>query len=214
MHPPKPSRRLALPRHPDPEPATLNAELLAMLRRRATPALARWLIGKTLARRLPDGAVSRHIIIETEAYHGEADLACHASKGRTPRTEVMYRAGGVWYVYLCYGMHEMLNLVTGPDNFPAAILIRALRGIAGPAPRDITGPGRLTKALAITRVLNGADACGPGPAAQLWVEETPAAALRRANVFKSKIRATPRIGVAYAGPVWSQKPWRFVIEDI
>ena len=206
MHPPKPSRRR------NTEHGTLNSELRATLQRRATPALARWLIGKTLARRLPDGSVSRHIITETEAYHGEADLACHASKGRTPRTGVMYRAGGVWYVYLCYGVHEMLNLVTGPENFPAAILIRALRDITTPVPRDITGPGRLTKALAITRALNGADACDSGAAAQLWIEQTPAPALRRAGVFKNRIRAVPRVGVAYAGPVWSQKPWRFIIE--
>jgi len=182
------------------------------LRRRNTPALARWLIGKTLARRQPDGSVTRHIITETEAYHTEADLACHAAKGRTPRTEVMYRAGGIWYVYLCYGVHEMLNLVTGPENHPAAILIRAVRDGASPAVRDITGPGRVTKTLAITRALNGATACDASSTAQLWLEETPADELRRAGVFKTRIRATPRIGIAYAGPVWSKKRWRFVAE--
>lgn len=173
------------------------------LQRKNTVALARWLIGKTLARRFSDGAVRRAIITETEAYHGENDLACHAAKGRTARTGVMYRAGGVWYVYLCYGMHEMLNLVTGPEDFPAAILIRAVRGI--------DGPGRLTKALSITRALNGASACDTGSGAQLWLEETPLAERRRACVLKNKIHITPRIGVGYAGPVWSIKPWRFVI---
>jgi len=181
-------------------PPTSSAIPDAALRRRATPALARWLIGKTLVRRLPDGAVTRHIITETEAYHGEADLACHAAKGRTARTGVMYRAGGVWYVYLCYGVHEMLNLVTGPENFPAAILIRAVH--------DITGPGRLTKALRITRALNGASACDDSSG--LWLEETPA----RLAKLAPKIIATPRIGIAYAGPVWSQKPWRFVMQPV
>ena len=187
------------------EPKPFETKLRATLRRRATPALARWLIGKTLARRFADGTVSRHIITETEAYHTEADLACHAAKGRTPRTEVMYRAGGVWYVYLCYGVHEMLNLVTGPENFPAAILIRAVGGI--------TGPGRLTKALRVTRALNATSACDSGAGAQLWLEETPAADLRRAGVSKSKIQVTPRVGIDYAGPVWSRKQWRFVLSN-
>jgi DNA-3-methyladenine glycosylase len=180
------------------------AEVLSntALRRKNTVALARWLIGKTLARRFPDGSVRRHIITETEAYHGETDLACHAAKGRTARTDVMYRAGGIWYIYLCYGVHEMLNLVTGPENFPSAILIRSVHGI--------TGPGRLTKTLAITRALNGASACETGAHAQLWLEETPPPARRRAGVFTKQIQTTPRIGIAYAGPIWSAKPWRFV----
>ena len=176
----------------------------AALRRGNTVALARWLIGKTLARRLPGGAVRRAIITETEAYHGETDLACHASRGRTARTAVMYRAGGVWYVYLCYGVHELLNLVTGPENFPAAVLIRGVRGISG--------PGRLTKALSITRALNGASACnasegGPG----LWLETTPRRELRRASAIRKNVLATPRVGVGYAGAVWGAKPWRFVL---
>ncbi len=173
------------------------------LQRKNTIALARWLIGKTLARRLPDGSVRRHIITETEAYHGESDLACHASKGRTARTEVLYRAGGVWYVYLCYGIHEMLNLVAGPAGSPAAILIRGVK--------DISGPGRVTKALSINRALNGASACDE--ASGLWLEETPPAERHRACVSKKHIRTTPRIGIDYAGPVWSAKPWRFVVEE-
>ncbi|AWI08865.1 3-methyladenine DNA glycosylase [Ereboglobus luteus] len=165
------------------------------LRCKNTVALARRLIGKTLARRLPGGETQRAIITETEAYHGETDLACHASKGRTARTDVMYRAGGVWYVYLCYGVHEMLNLVTGPEDFPSAILIRAAGGV--------TGPGRLTKALKINRALNGASACDP--AGGLWIEDAP-------GVPKKQILITPRIGIDYAGPVWSAKPWRFVLK--
>ena len=133
-----------------------------------------------------------HIITEVEAYDGEKDLACHASKGRTKRTEVMYRAGGIWYVYLCYGMHEMLNLVTGPADYPAAILIRGVSGISG--------PGRLTKNLQIDRRLNGQPAAPPSG---LHLEDTGLGVPRRS------IKAGPRVGVNYAGPVWAAKLWRF-----
>ncbi|MDF3059531.1 MAG: DNA-3-methyladenine glycosylase [Rariglobus sp.] len=157
-----------------------------------TVALARWLLGKVLATTGPDGLTRRVRICEVEAYHGESDIACHASKGRTQRTEVMYAAGGVWYVYLCYGVHEMLNLVTGPAGQPSAILIRGVEGIEG--------PGRLTRALGIDRRFNFRPA---EPATGLWLEDDGWVVPRRA------ITATPRIGVAYAGPVWAAKPWRF-----
>ncbi len=160
-----------------------------------TVALARGLVGKVLARQRPGGRVERHRITEVEAYDGESDLACHASKGRTPRTEVLYRPGGVWYVYLCYGIHEMVNLVTGPAGYPAAVLIRGVEGISG--------PGRLTKQLAIGRQLNGVAATR---ASGLWIEDdgfvVPAGALRTG----------PRIGVDYAGAEWAGKPWRFWME--
>jgi DNA-3-methyladenine glycosylase len=91
-----------------------------------TLAMARWLLGKALVRSTKNGRESL-LINEVEAYHGESDLACHASKGRTKRTEVLYQTGGIWYVYLCYGIHEMLNLVVGPPGHPAAILIRGGR---------------------------------------------------------------------------------------
>jgi DNA-3-methyladenine glycosylase len=162
-----------------------------------TVAIARALLGKFLVRRLDDGSSEACMINEVEAYCGEEDLACHAAKGRTKRTEVMYSGAGVWYVYLCYGVHEMLNLVTGPKDRPAAVLIR---GVAG-----ISGPGRVTRALRITRALNGASAAA-AQSSGLWIEDRGIAVSRR------HIRATPRIGVAYAGPLWSQKPWRFVLE--
>src|SRR5690349_4356733 len=117
-----------------------------LLQSKKTVALARWLLGKHLVRRLPDGRVDGRMIVETEAYHGESDQACHARAGRTGRTDVMYGPGGVWYVYLCYGIHEMLNLVVGPADWPAAILIRGVEGAVG--------PGRVTKTLAIDRKLN------------------------------------------------------------
>jgi DNA-3-methyladenine glycosylase len=146
-------------------------------------------------RRLPGGRTEARLITEVEAYHGEGDLACHARAGLTPRTAVMYAAGGRWYVYLCYGVHEMLNLVSGPRGWPAAVLIRSVDGIAG--------PGRLTKALGIGRRLNGAKAAR---ASGLWIED------RGVRVPRRLLQASPRIGVAYAGPVWSKVPWRFTFD--
>ncbi len=165
------------------------------LQTHSTAAVAKKLLGKLLVRKWPDGRISRHRITEVEAYHGETDLACHASKGRTKRTDVLYRAGGVWYVYLCYGIHEMLNIVTGPAERPSAVLIRGVEGIIG--------PGRVTKQLAIDRALNGAPATR---SSGLWLEDDGFVVPRGA------LQITPRIGVDYAGPIWSLKPWRFVIE--
>jgi DNA-3-methyladenine glycosylase len=160
-----------------------------------TVAVARSLLGKFLVRSTSRGEVAR-MIVEVEAYDGERDRACHARHGRTVRNAVMYGPGGVWYVYLCYGMHEMLNLVTGPPGYPAAVLIRGIEGARG--------PGRLTQALAIDRRLNGS-ACAPESG--LWIED------RGVRLPRSAIQTTPRIGVDYAGPVWAKKPWRFVLAD-
>jgi DNA-3-methyladenine glycosylase len=162
---------------------------------RSTVSHARSLLGKFLVRRCDDGSGDAQMITEVEAYDGPDDLACHASKGRTPRTDIMFAPAGVWYVYLCYGVHEMLNLVTGPRDYPAAVLIRGLE--------KVSGPGRLTKAMQITRALNGAPAA---PASGLWIEDRGVVIPRRA------VQATPRVGVAYAGPVWAARPWRFVLE--
>ena len=159
-----------------------------------TVEIARNLIGKVLVRGGSGRPVTRHVIVETEAYHSEQDLACHASKGRTMRTDVLYRTGGIWYVYLCYGIHEMLNLVAGPEGSPAAVLIRGLH--------DVIGPGRLTKALAIGRSLNGLPA---EPQTGLWLEDAGI------DIPDKEVEATPRIGVDYAGEVWAAKPWRFVV---
>jgi DNA-3-methyladenine glycosylase len=158
--------------------------------------LAQSLLGKYLVVRRPDARIEAHLITEVEAYEGESDLACHARAGRTRRTEVLYAAGGVWYVYLCYGIHEMLNLVVGPRDWPAAILIRGVDGISG--------PGRVTKILGIKRSLNGVKAKRP---AGLWLED------HGVVIPPEQIQATPRIGVDYAGE-WAKKPWRFVIRDI
>lgn len=165
----------------------------AHLRQNRAVSLARWLLGKHLVRRFPDGRVDARMIVETEAYNGESDQACHARAGRTRRTEPLYAAGGIWYVYLCYGIHEMLNLVVGPEHWPAALLIRGVEGAIG--------PGRVTKALAIDRSLNALPALDP--ATGLWLED------RGVRVPAKLVTATPRIGVDYAGPIWSQKDWRF-----
>lgn len=163
---------------------------------RGAVGCARWLLGKYLVRQRSPGEVEARLVTEVEAYDGEQDLACHARAGRTARTEVLYAAGGVWYVYLCYGIHEMLNLVVGPADWPAAVLIR---GVAG-----LRGPGRLTKQLGIDRRLNRAPAV---PASGLWLED------RGVVVPRGAVTATPRVGVDYAGEIWARKPWRFVISD-
>ncbi len=167
-----------------------------VLQRKKTVALARWLLGKHLVRRFADGREEARLITETEAYHGEHDRACHARVGRTARTAVMYAPGGVWYVYLCYGIHEMLNLVVGPVNWPAAVLIRGVEGAIG--------PGRVTKALQIDRSLNTLAATTD--AGGLWVED------RGVRVPPALVTRTPRIGVDYAGAFWAGRLWRFTFD--
>jgi DNA-3-methyladenine glycosylase len=146
--------------------------------------------------------------VETEAYDGEADLACHACRGKTARNRIMYEPGGVWYVYLVYGFHYMLNIVTGEKDYPAAVLIRGIEGAIG--------PGRTTKALNADLRFNGKSA---DKKTGLWIEEPGAGAEKKAEsgtagkeeIRKQKIRRAPRIGVAYAG-VWAKKPYRFILE--
>lgn len=146
------------------------------------------LVGKIVVRRFDDGSLQRYRITETEAYRGEEDLACHASKGRTARTEVMYHRGGKVYVYLIYGIYWMLNFVTSQENYPAAVLIRSLEGIGG--------PGRVGKALQLNRSFYGEDLTLSN---RIWVED---------DGFKPVIVANARIGVDYAGE-WALKKWRF-----
>lgn len=160
---------------------------------RDTVAHARGLLGQWLVVRDPLGATRSAQIVETEAYDGPLDRACHAAKGRTARTETMFGPSGHWYVYLCYGLHEMLNLVTGPIDYPAAVLIR---GVAG-----VSGPGRLTRQFGLGRHYNGRPA---SVATGLWIESDGTV------VPDDRVAVTPRIGVDYAGPEWAGKPWRFV----
>ena len=114
---------------------------------RAADRVARELLGTCLVVRGPDGRHARHLVFETEAYLGAHDLACHGRTGPTKRNATMFGPAGRWYVYLCYGMHWMLNIVTGSEGVPAAVLIRGVR--------EHVGPGRLTKALGIDRSFDG-----------------------------------------------------------
>ena len=152
--------------------------------------VAQALLGQYLCRRYNDGRVEKHIITEVEAYLGEEDKACHAHKGKTKRTAVMYGPGGHWYVYLIYGMYYMLNLVTAPLGRPEAVLIRGLR--------DIDGPGRLTKQLLIDKSFNG---LLTSPKNGLWIEKNK-------DIKKRKIIRLPRVGVDYAEE-WKDKLLRF-----
>lgn len=161
---------------------------------RPTLTVARELLGKFLVRRSGGGDTRAWMITETESYDGPEDRASHASRGRTPRTDVMFGPPGVWYVYLVYGMHHMLNVVTGPVDYPAAVLMRSVASVGG--------PGRLAKELDIRRSLNGRPA---SRASGLWIED------RGVVVPRGKIVKAPRVGVDYAGPLWSGKPWRFMI---
>ncbi len=166
---------------------------------RPTLTVARSLIGKYLVRSI-DGRMLAGKIVEVEAYVGPQDKACHASKGRTQRTDVMFGPGGIAYVYLIYGMHHCLNVVTERKEFPSAVLIRAIE-IDG---KLIDGPGRLCRALQIDRRLNRGDLT-TGEA--LWFED------RGALVGREDVGAHPRVGVDYAGE-WAKKPWRFRLRSI
>lgn len=145
------------------------------------------------------------MVTEVEAYNGAEDLACHASRGRTARTETLFAAGGVWYVYLCYGMYWMLNIVTGEKDRPEAVLIRGARHVD----RDsglYVGPGKLTKNLNIDKRFHNLLAKPYPLNPSLYFED------RGIIVTPKQIKTAPRIGVSYAGPIWSQKPWRFLLK--
>ena len=179
---------------------------------RDTVEVARDLIGKTLVRQ--DGADRiSGMIIETEAYRGEEDLACHCRAGRTPRTEIMYGPAGRAYVYLIYGMYWLLNVVTEAAGNPGAVLIRAiepLNGVeviaqrrAGQARRNWTnGPGKLSLALDIQGNMNGVDICSStGP---LYITQGE-------DVSPEIIRTGPRVGLETVPEPWRSKEWRFMV---
>ena len=155
------------------------------------PEAAEELIGKLLVRRFDDGRELRARITETEAYFGEQDTACHARFGRTKRSEVLYHPAGTIYVYLCYGIHWMLNLVTGAADDPQAVLIRGVEGASG--------PGRVTKYLGVDGGLNDT-MLGTG----LRLEDD--------GYRPSCIRRTGRIGIGYASPEDQARLWRFLAE--
>jgi len=163
---------------------------------RPTVHVAKALLGKYLVREIGNERIAL-MINEVEAYDGPHDLACHARVGKTARTQVMFGPAGHFYVYFVYGIHWMLNIVTGEEGYPAAVLIRG----AG----HLSGPARLTKFLSIHGKLNAKPA---DPSSGLWLED------RGVCVKAREIAATPRIGVAYAGEVWSQVPYRFVLKNL
>lgn len=155
--------------------------------------LAQNLIGKTLARRFEDGTILRRKIIETEAYIGEEDKASHARMGKTNRNQIMYDRGGLVYMYLIYGTHWMLNIVSGKENNPEAVLIRGVQ--------ECIGPGRVGKLYKLDRSFYGEDL---GDSERIWIEDT---------TLEGKVVATPRIGIAYAEETWREMPWRFILEE-
>jgi len=149
------------------------------------------LLGKLFVIPGSNGAGSIYTITETEAYRGGEDLACHASKGYTPRTEVMFGDGGHLYIYLIYGMHWMLNVVTSIPGTPQAVLIRGLR--------EASGPGRLTRLLGVDKTYNGLD-----------LVNSDRIAIEDRGVVPSYTTG-PRVGIDYAGEPWRSKPWRFIM---
>jgi DNA-3-methyladenine glycosylase len=157
------------------------------------------MLGKLLVRHV-DGVDRIGRIVEVEAYVGPHDLAAHSSKGRTPRTEVMFGEPGHAYIYLIYGMYNCLNAVTGPGDHASAVLIRALEPVSG-IEGATNGPGRLCRALSIDRSLYGHDLLG----GELYL------ARPEGRQPRFKVVAGPRVGVDYAGD-WIHRPLRFMIE--
>jgi DNA-3-methyladenine glycosylase len=161
----------------------------------STLEVAKDLLGKYLVKKIKGKEISL-MITEVEAYIGQKDKACHASCGKTERNKVMFEKGGRWYVYLVYGMHWMLNIVTESRDYPSAVLIRGTDKVQGPA--------RVTKFLKIDKKINGLFC---QKESGLWIED------RGVKIKESDIKKGPRIGVDYAGPVWSKKLWRFYLKE-
>lgn len=153
--------------------------------------VSRDLVGKILVRKTDSGEI-RLRITETESYMGESDTACHAHKGRTKRTEVMYMKAGTVYVYLCYGMHWLLNIVTGDTDDPQAVLIRACEGFEG--------PGKLTKKLMINGDFNRKDI---GNCDDFYIED---------DGFECEVSTDVRVGISYASEEDRLKKWRFIMK--
>lgn len=179
---------------------------------RDTVKVARELVGKRLVRLEGNQRISG-IILETEAYQGEEDLACHCRAGRTPRTEIMYGPAGRAYIYLIYGMYWLLNFVTESEESPGAVLIRAIAPREGklviaqrrgnqPEKRWTDGPGKICMALGINGDLNGLNACARE--APVFIENGPA-------LNPALINTGPRVGLESVPEPWRSIPWRFVV---
>ena len=181
--------------------------------RRNVVKIARDLIGKVLFTNV-DGIITGGVIVETEAYSWK-ERGCHAYKAKkTPRNSIMFEKGGYAYVYLCYGMHYLFNIVTNRETVPEAVLIRALEPLQGVEEMQIrrgkiinpyhltSGPGKLTKALGIDRKLNGKYLADD----EVWVED------HGRRIKRDGIEASPRIGIDYAGED-ALLPWRFTLKE-
>lgn len=175
-------------------------------------SLARQLLGKVLVSNF-NNIVTSGIITETEAYAGAEDRASHAyGNRRTSRTEIMFRQGGTAYVYLCYGMYSLFNVVTNKKDIPHAVLVRAVKPIDGvdtmlkrinknnPDKILLNGPGKLTKAMGINYKHTGLDLLGR----TIWIED------RQIKAEEGFISALPRIGIDYAGED-ARLPYRFIL---
>jgi len=177
-----------------------------------TVVVAQDLLGKFLVRKIGKNIIAG-MVVETEAYVGPHDLACHASKGKTERTKVMFESAGTWYVYMIYGMYHCLNIVTEDKDYPSAVLIRALEPVVIPSlerrgkrggllSEPTNGPGKLCRALKIDKKFNCTSAVAKN--SQLYFED------RGVKISRNKIVKAKRIGVDYAGK-WKDKPLRFYI---
>jgi DNA-3-methyladenine glycosylase len=174
--------------------------------------VARDLLGCRLVRHDAEKRLAG-IILETEAYQGEEDLGCHASHGRTPRTEIMYGPPGHAYIYFTYGMHWLLNTVTCAEGCPAAVLLRSIQPIEGMEamahnrpnlayqPHWLDGPAKLTQALALDGLLNGIDLCDAD--GELFIEPGD-------PVLSGQIVIGPRVGLFTVPEPWKSIPWRFI----
>lgn len=153
------------------------------------------MLGMKLIRRLEDGNIIRLHITEIEVYRGKEDLACHASKGKTDRTKIMFEEGGKVYVYLVYGMHWLLNITTGKEGIPQAILIRGTQ--------EISGPGRIGRYLQLDKSFYGEDL---STSTRLWLEYGE-------KIDDNNVEQLPRVGVDYAGEYWAKILWRWQIVE-
>ena len=150
------------------------------------------LVGKIIVRKLDHHTILRERISETEVYRGEEDKACHASKGKTKRTKILYGESGMIYVYLCYGIHWLMNIVTGEKNSPQCVLIRC--------GEVHNGPAKLTKYLQIDGNFNDKKIYENS---HIWIED---------DGFQPELKTAPRVGIDYAGDYWRDIAWRYIAE--